>query len=74
MALFRAVSRLVQCYGPLSDPEGGAELISLTGSTIFPSHPPPPIGLATRFCASLPSYSMVHRATWLIIVSFFNCI
>ena len=38
MALFRAVYRIVQRYGPLTELQGDAKLIPLTGGTIIPSY------------------------------------
>ena len=44
MALFRIVYRIVQCYAPLTDLEGGGGLIPLTTGTIIPSYHSHPTG------------------------------
>ena len=55
MALFRTVYRIVQRYAPLTDVEGDADLIPLTGGTIIPSYHSRPAG--KDICASLLSRS-----------------
>ena len=44
MALFRTMYRIVQRYAPLTNLEGDADLIPLTGGTIIPSYHSRPVG------------------------------